>query len=201
MEDNKHHFDRAIMAAYTNIFKENALYALLEYVKNRSYGKTAPQVMNVLKSMIDGLKKLNLYSQAQSHSYSECVMNIKAAIEDAMETKEKIEITTDVMLDIYNTTNGQQVSIFLLEKIDEYTNELCQQDGAMISEVYSDIINTFKEVNPDDDLFMIPLAQPSDITEIYKEQTQSCVKYLLKLAQSKVCLKLLFYQFMILALY
>ena len=192
MVNNKYNFEKAIMEAYTDIFKRNALYALIAYVKDCSYKRETPGFVNVHQSMINGLEKLN--QCRESLPYSFCLTRIEEAIDDAIENKENMDITASIILDVYKTTNGCQVPIFLLKKIGEYIQEPCRQDGASLAEVLHIIVNTFYEVNPDaTEIFRVSLYQPYDIEAFYKSEIQACVDSLSKIAESKVCLKSFFY--------
>lgn len=181
MANDKHHFEQAIMTACTDILKENVLCVLLKYISDRLYNKATPQFFDIHQSLIAGLAKLNRYKPYLS--IKGCLDRIEEAIES-----EKPEIIKSIVLDVYKVTNGPQVSIFLLEKINEYTQKLCLRGGVGLSEVHSIITAAFEEVFPGDDSFAISPAQPEDLDEYYKERIQRCINHLLEFAQSKVCL-------------
>ena len=177
-------FEKAIMAAYTSIFKENVLHVLLRHIRIHILFYAVPQFLQVLRLLEDGLAKLN---QGESGLPSK---NVLDRIEEAIKSGEHLDIVEATILDAYKVFNKPQVSIFLLEKIDKYTKELHQ---ARLSEVYTIITNTFERMNSGDDSFAPPLGQPENLNKFYRDEITACMKRLFEIAQSKVCLKIILF--------
>jgi hypothetical protein len=191
MANNEHHFEQTIMTACTDIFEQNALHVFLDHICIH-YFKRASRAIKVYQLMKDGLAKLN--RDGPNLSFMDCIIRIEKAIVDRYQP----EIVKSIVLNAYKIVDGPPASIFLLEKIDKYAIELCQE---RLSEVHSIITTAFEKVNPGDDSFVISSGQPEDLNKYYKDEIRSCVKCLLGIARFKVCLKIIIYCFMIPALH